>query len=217
MGVSQILPFTASGDPNGVTWSLFGTSFPARPAWSPLPAPSPPPVASTGNYTGPGGVPSFYATVIATSKTDPTKSASATINVVAPGTFTATNNLQVAQYSVGSSFSRHRQRPVWPRHHLRPFHLVPSPPPVLGAPPLSLYVAGMKQSTPYHMHGLIQFADGTSFSDSDNTFTTGALPAGTVPEHHRHHHRRYDPAERSRTPRNSGYPRKHQRGGRKRL
>ena len=39
----------------------------------------------------------------------------------------------------------------------------------------------MKQSTPYHMRGVIQFADGTSFDDSDFTFTTGALPAALVP------------------------------------
>jgi hypothetical protein len=31
------------------------------------------------------------------------------------------------------------------------------------------------------MRGVLQFGDGTSFNDSDFTFTTGALPAGTVP------------------------------------
>jgi len=39
----------------------------------------------------------------------------------------------------------------------------------------------MKQSTPYHMRGVIQFADGTTFNDADFTFTTGALPTGVSP------------------------------------
>ena len=42
-------------------------------------------------------------------------------------------------------------------------------------------MAGMKQSTVYHMRGVIQFADGTQFDDADQTFTTGALPANLVP------------------------------------
>ena len=41
---------------------------------------------------------------------------------------------------------------------------------------VSLYVAGMKQSTCYHMRGVVQFADGTQFNDADQTFTTGAFP-----------------------------------------
>ena len=39
---------------------------------------------------------------------------------------------------------------------------------------VSLYVAGMKQSTIYHMRGVVQFADGTQFNDADQTFTTGS-------------------------------------------
>ena len=33
-----------------------------------------------------------------------------------------------------------------------------------GGGPVSLFVAGMKQSTVYHMRGVIQFADGTQFT-----------------------------------------------------
>jgi arylsulfate sulfotransferase len=39
----------------------------------------------------------------------------------------------------------------------------------------------MKQSTPYHMRGVVAFADGSSFNDSDFTFTTGALPPNVLP------------------------------------
>ena len=192
MGVSQTIPFVATGDPAGVTWSVTGTSF----LGSATPLTSAGTIDSSGNYTGPGNILSFYATVTATSKTDPTKSASATVNVVAPGAFTNTNNVQVAQYAV---------TPPSPANVSVQFGLDTTyglntwtqPNSTLGSP-VSLYVAGMKQSTPYHMRGLIAFADGSSFNDADFTFTTGALPAGTIAHHHSHHHRRHDASARRR-------------------
>ena len=39
---------------------------------------------------------------------------------------------------------------------------------------MSLFVAGMKGNTLYHMRGVVQFADGTQYMDADLTFTTGA-------------------------------------------
>ena len=176
MGVSQTIPFTATGDPAGVTWSIVGTPF----LGSPSVITSPGTIDSSGNYTGPGGTTGLYVTVTATSKTDPTKSATATVNVVAPGTFIqAPLNVQVAQYAV---------TPPSPANVSVQFGLTTSyglntwtqPNTTLGSP-VSLYVAGMKQSTPYHMSGVIAFADGSSFNDADFTFTTGALPAGTAP------------------------------------
>jgi hypothetical protein len=47
--------------------------------------------------------------------------------------------------------------------------------------PVSLLVAGMKASSTYHMRAVVSFANGTSFSDIDHTFTTGALPTGLIP------------------------------------
>lgn len=138
-------------------------------------------IDGSGNYNPPPGSPSIYVIVTATSKTDPTKSASATVNVVAPGVFTPTNNVQVAQYSVS---------PAGPANVSVQFGLDTTyglttwtvPTGALGGPPTTpLYVAGMKQSTPYHMRGVIQFGDGTSYNDADYTFTTGALPATLVP------------------------------------
>jgi len=175
MGVSQTISFVATGDPNGVTFSVVGTPF----LGSPSVVTSPGTIDANGNYTGPGGVSSFYATVTATSKTAPTISATATVNVVAPGSFTNTNNVQVAQYAV---------TPPSPANVSVQFGLDTNyglntwtqPNTSLGSP-VSLYVAGMKQSTPYHMRGVLQFGDGTSFNDSDFTFTTGALTTGTIP------------------------------------
>jgi arylsulfate sulfotransferase len=176
MGVSQTISFTATGDPNGVTWSVIGAPF----LGSPSVVTSPGMIGVNGNYTGPGGASSFYATVTATSKTAPTISASATVNVVAPGTFIqAPLNVQVAQYAV---------TPPSPATVSVQFGLTTTyglntwtqPNATLGSP-VSLYVAGMTQSTPYHMRGVLQFGDGTSFNDSDFTFTTGALPSILAP------------------------------------
>jgi hypothetical protein len=175
MGVSQTIPFSATGDPNGVTWTVIGASFLGSPGLITAPGT----VDSNGNYTGPGGASSFYATVTATSKTDPTKSAFATVNVVAPGAFTATNNVQVAQYAL---------TPPSPANVSVQFGLDTTyglttwtqPNTSLGSP-VSLFVAGMKASTPYHMRGVVSFADGTSFNDADFTFTTQALPTGVSP------------------------------------
>jgi arylsulfate sulfotransferase len=175
MGVSQSLPFTATGDSAGVTWSVLGAPF----LGSPGVATSPGSIDSNGNYTGPGGTSSFYVTVTATSKTDPTKSASATVNVVAPGLLTPTNNVQVAQYAVvpPSSANVSVQFGLDTSYGLTTWT---QPNPTLGSA-VSLYVAGMKQSTPYHMRGVIAFADGSSFNDADQTFTTGAVAAALLP------------------------------------
>jgi arylsulfate sulfotransferase len=175
MGVSQSIPFTATGDAAGVTWSVLGAPF----LGSPGVATSPGSIDSNGNYTGPGGASSFYVTVTATSKTDPTKSASATVNVVAPGLLTPTNNVQVAQYAVvpPSSANVSVQFGLDTSYGLTTWT---QPNPTLGSA-VSLYVAGMKQSTPYHMRGVIAFADGSSFNDADQTFTTGAVAAALLP------------------------------------
>ncbi len=46
---------------------------------------------------------------------------------------------------------------------------------------MSLFVAGMKANTLYHLRGLVQFSDGTEFLDTDQTFTTGAIPFAQLP------------------------------------
>lgn len=174
IGASQSLQFSASGDPAGVTWSLsastdsgLGTAAPAGT------------IDATGLYTPPAGSPSLLVAVTATSKTDPTKSASASINVVAPGAFANTNNVQVAQYTV-STAAPAKVSVQFGLDTSYGLNTWTQPTPTLGGP-VSLYVAGMKQSTPYHMRGVIQFADGTTFDDSDFTFTTGALQASQLP------------------------------------
>jgi Arylsulfotransferase (ASST). len=42
---------------------------------------------------------------------------------------------------------------------------------------VSVFVAGMKASTTYHMRAVVKFANGTTESDVDHVFTTGAMQA----------------------------------------
>jgi arylsulfate sulfotransferase len=45
---------------------------------------------------------------------------------------------------------------------------------------VSIFVAGMKASTAYHMAATVQFSNGITATDADHTFTTGAVP--TIPD-----------------------------------
>ena len=47
--------------------------------------------------------------------------------------------------------------------------------------PGTMYVTGMLANTSYHMKATVAYADRTSASDADHTFTTGAIPAGLIP------------------------------------
>ena len=164
IGAGQTTQFTANGDPAGVTWSVTGGGTSGAGT-----------IDGNGNFTAPAGA-STLVTVIATSKTETTKNASAPVNVVAPGTVIATNNPQVALYTVipGGSANVSVQFGLTTNYGLTTWT---QPVPASGGA-VSLYVAGMTATTAYHMRGVVQFADGATFNDADQTFTTGALPGG---------------------------------------
>jgi arylsulfate sulfotransferase len=42
---------------------------------------------------------------------------------------------------------------------------------------VSIFVAGMKATTPYHMQAAVEFSNGITANDNDHTFTTKAVPA----------------------------------------
>ena len=118
-------------------------------------------------------------TITATSLKDHSKAASATVNVVAPGQVTPTANKQVASYAIspaaaGNVFVQFGTDTNYG------FTTWTQPVPT-GGGPVSLFVAGMKGNTLYHMSGVVQFADGTQYMDRDQTFTTQALPAAQLP------------------------------------
>ncbi len=164
MATSQSMQFTATvtNDTTGVTWSATAGTIDA-----------------SGNYTAPAGPQSTIATITATSKKDMTKSASATVKVVAPGQVTATANVQVAQYTIAPPAAANVsvQFGIDTNYGLTTW-TQPAP---TGGGAVSLFVAGMKLNTLYHLRGVVAFGDGTQFTDADQTFTTGSLPAAQLP------------------------------------
>jgi hypothetical protein len=94
--------------------------------------------------------------------------------VLAPGEIAATGNPQVALYSMTLPFpgtvtvsfgtdTNYGLR-TWTRS-------------TDSSGKVSVFVAGMRASTTYHMRASIAFANGISANDADHTFTTGAVPA----------------------------------------
>jgi arylsulfate sulfotransferase len=163
LGAGQTVQFTpiVSNDSSGVTWSATAGSIDAN-----------------GNYTAPAQ--STTVTVTATLVKNQKTTATAKVNVVAPGQVTSTANVQVASYtvapagpgSVSVQFGTDTTYGLttWTRP-------VPT-----GGGVVSLFVAGMKMNTLYHMRGVVQFADGSQYNDVDQTFTTQAVPAAQLPE-----------------------------------
>lgn len=171
MATGATTQFVGGGDSAGVTWSVASGSSGNTGATGTIDA--------SGKYTAPSGAQSITVTIVATSKTDPTESALAFVNVVAPGVFITTNNPQVAQYTVSPAASANVsvQFGLNSTYGLTTWN---QPTSAQGGT-VSLYVAGMKANTLYHMRGVVQFSDGTEFMDQDQTFTTGTLPAAKLP------------------------------------
>src|SRR5215471_17603807 len=93
VGSAQTITFTATvmGDTSGVTWGVNGMPGGTSTTGT---------IDANGNFTAPTVAQNASATVTATSKKDPTKSDSATVSIVAPGTVGTTNNPQVALYTI---------------------------------------------------------------------------------------------------------------------
>ena len=163
-GTGQTVSFTANvtNGKSGVTWTASAGT-----------------VDVNGNFEAPAGPQSMTVTVTATSKDDTTKSASATVNVVAPGQVTGTANVQVASYTISPAAPGNVSVQFGPDMN---YGLTTWTQPVpTGGGAVSLFVAGMKGNTLYHMRGVVQFADGSQYMDPDLTFTTGAFPAAQLP------------------------------------
>jgi hypothetical protein len=149
---------TTSNDQTGINWSASAGSVDAQ-----------------GNYTAPSGSQSTEVSVTATSKLDHTKSGSATIHVVVPGQVASTANNQVAQYSIAPG----AQANVSVRFGLDANYGFTTWNQSSASDAVNLLVAGMKANTPYHMSALVQFQDGTQFTDADHVFTTGMVEIPT--------------------------------------
>jgi arylsulfate sulfotransferase len=163
IATNQATQFTVTtNDTQGVTWSASSGTIDVN-----------------GNYTAPSGPQSTTVTVTATSKRDRTKSASATVNVVAPGQVVATANAQVALYTISPAAAGNVSVQFGTDTN---YGLTTWTQPVpMGGGAVSLFVAGMKASMPYHMRAVVAFADGSQYTDADQTFTTGSYPTGDTP------------------------------------
>jgi arylsulfate sulfotransferase len=149
-GISS--PATANDGPTGVTWSATVGA-----------------IDDNGNYTAPSGTQSTSAFVVATS-TEDRANGGAIVHIVVPGQVSATANVQVALYSIapGAPGNVSVQFGLDSNYGLTTWAQ-----PSLGSEPVSLFVAGMKSNSLYHMRAVVQFSDGTEFLDTDHLFTTG--------------------------------------------
>jgi hypothetical protein len=164
IAVDQTVRFAAmvTNDTTGVTWSASVGAIDAD-----------------GNYRSPSGTQSTNAIVTATSRKDSTKSASATIHVVAPGKVAPTVNAQVALYTISPPTAAKVSVQFGPDPNYGLTTWTQPTPQAGGA--VSLFVAGMKANTIYHLRGVVQFSDGTEFIDTDQMFATGAIASAQLP------------------------------------
>ncbi|MGH9433387.1 MAG: aryl-sulfate sulfotransferase, partial [Terriglobia bacterium] len=159
----QFNAFVGGTASNAVTWSV-------NPAGAAT-------ISASGLLQAASNAPATVLTVTATGTSNTSSIASATVTIIPPGTVSATNNPLVAKYSLSVA----RQGTVTiqfgpdTNYGLKTWS---RPTPSTGGP-ISIFVAGMKQNTTYHMSATVQFPDGSTFVDTDHAFTTGSVPAST--------------------------------------
>ena len=176
IATGQTFQFTAMVTNNltGITSPATGNSGPMAVRWKATGGK----IDDNGNFTASSEAASTTVFVTATSAEDHTKYATATLHVVAPGKVSPTANVQVALYSIltGAPGNVSVQFGLDTNYGLTTW----TQPSAEGGV-ANLLVAGMKASTPYHMRAIVQFSDGTEFTDSDHLFTTGAVDPAQAP------------------------------------
>ncbi len=171
VGAGQVTQFTANvTGGSSVDWSVNGMPGGNSTVGT---------IDSSGNYTAPAVTTNSTATVTAASKRDPTKSASASVNIVAAGVVGPTTNVQVAKYTITPPSSANVSIQFGPdtTYGLTTWQQ-PTP---SGGGAVSILVAGMRLNTVYHMRAVLTFADGSEFDDVDHSFTTGDIPVANLP------------------------------------
>jgi arylsulfate sulfotransferase len=135
-------------------------------------------IDSNGNFKASSGAQSGSVIVTATSKVNNSATAYAVLHVVSPGQVSSTANPQVAVYSIAPGAAAKVSVQFGPdTNYGLSTWAQPSP----QGQTLTLYVAGMKANSLYHMRALLQFSDGTEFTDSDHQFTTSAMVPSQAP------------------------------------
>jgi arylsulfate sulfotransferase len=173
VAAGQVEQFTATvtgESATTVTWSVNGTAGGNATVGT---------IDANGNYTAPALTQDGTAMITATSTADTTKSASASVGIIANGVVTATQNVQVASYTITPPATANVSIQFGPdsTYGLNTWQQ----PTAVGGGPVTILVAGMRMNTAYHMRANITFGDGTQFNDIDHTFTTGTVPAANLP------------------------------------
>ena len=168
--VEQFMATVTGESATTVTWSVNGTAGGNATVGT---------IDANGNYTAPALTQNGTAMITATSTADTTKSASASVGIIANGVVTATQNVQVASYTINPPATANVSIQFGPdtTYGLNTWQQ----PTAAGGGPVTILVAGMKMNTAYHMRANITFADGAQFNDIDHTFTTGTVPAANLP------------------------------------
>jgi hypothetical protein len=137
-------------------------------------------VDATGNYVAPAKLPlSTNVTVTAALVASPQANyATAVASIINPGIVTATANPQVATYSIYLPAPGRASVDFGPDTNYGLMTWEQSTPSPNGGQ-VSVYVAGMRARTRYHMRAQLTLDDGSTLTDIDQTFTTGT-PPGTA-------------------------------------
>ncbi len=134
-------------------------------------------VDANGNYTAPAQLTQAENVVVtaALAGSSKTNYATAVISLVQNGAVSKTANPQVASYSiylpapgnVHIEFGDTQQYGLPTSEQTTPSQ---------NGGQVAVLVAGMRANTAYHMRAQVALSDGATFSDVDQTFTTGAAP-----------------------------------------
>jgi arylsulfate sulfotransferase len=136
-------------------------------------------VDSSGNFVAPTVTQNTTYMVTVTSMKDAKATASATVTVMASGQVATTAHPQVATYSLTppAGTTAYVQFGTDTSYALKTWS---QPAPTTGGA-LSLFVAGMRANTLYHMRAVVVNSDGSTANDVDHTFTTSTIPAVNIP------------------------------------
>jgi len=172
VGAGQTVQFTptVTESMRGVVWSVNGVAGGTSTTGT---------IDANGNYSAPNVMQNTSVTITATSVSNKRKTASATASVVAPGVVTTTNEPQVAQYTINPPADANVSIEFGTDTSYGLTTWMQAAPTGGGA--VSIYVAGMRANTLYHMRAVIQFTGSNTVDDSDHTFTTSAFPANEIP------------------------------------
>ncbi len=140
-------------------------------------------VDASGNYTAPSTLPNSLSTnftvTAALSGSPSSNFATSVISVIVSGVVSSTTNPQVADYRIylpapGSAHVEFGPTTAYG------FPTSSTPTPSANGGLVDTQVAGMIGSSEYHMRAQVTLADGATYMDTDQTFTTGATPPGAT-------------------------------------